>query len=234
MGKWQNWLSRWARWWNITDQNQPNPAIRPDGPPCTCVYIHLQARLSACRIYMLIGVLWGECTRTVHVESVSFMCYELMILITDFKASYWSEKQILLRLDFAFKIFISEPILKLWVPYESPDSPLSNEVQCTVAYSPSGSNTHLHVTRIVADKKQLTKPTVQFNLSYISYICLYFRFSARFSAIMIRTQGRHMKFRSMSARWSIMIGPGWALLLHHHSRLSSTLSFKPGQMSTQL
>ena len=25
MGNWQNWLSSWARWWNIIDQSQPNP-----------------------------------------------------------------------------------------------------------------------------------------------------------------------------------------------------------------
>ena len=25
MGSWQKWLSRWASWWNITDQSQPNP-----------------------------------------------------------------------------------------------------------------------------------------------------------------------------------------------------------------
>ena len=25
MGNWQKWLSSWAKWWNITDQSQPNP-----------------------------------------------------------------------------------------------------------------------------------------------------------------------------------------------------------------
>ena len=34
MGNWQNWLSRWARWWNIIDHSQPNPTIRVDAPLC--------------------------------------------------------------------------------------------------------------------------------------------------------------------------------------------------------
>ena len=34
MGKWQNWLSSWARWWNISDLSQLNLNIRPGGPPC--------------------------------------------------------------------------------------------------------------------------------------------------------------------------------------------------------
>ena len=25
MGLWQKWLSSWARWWNISNQSQPNP-----------------------------------------------------------------------------------------------------------------------------------------------------------------------------------------------------------------
>ena len=25
MGNWQKWLSSWAKWWNITNQSQPNP-----------------------------------------------------------------------------------------------------------------------------------------------------------------------------------------------------------------
>ena len=25
MGNWHNWLSSWAKWWNIIDQRQPNP-----------------------------------------------------------------------------------------------------------------------------------------------------------------------------------------------------------------
>ena len=35
MGNWQNWLSKWAGWWNISDQSQPNHTIRADGPPCS-------------------------------------------------------------------------------------------------------------------------------------------------------------------------------------------------------
>ena len=34
MGNWQNWLSTWARWWNIPNQSQPNPGSPGDGPPC--------------------------------------------------------------------------------------------------------------------------------------------------------------------------------------------------------
>ena len=30
MGNWQKWLSRWARWWNITDQSQLNPTQLSD------------------------------------------------------------------------------------------------------------------------------------------------------------------------------------------------------------
>ena len=33
MGNWQNWLRKWERWWNISDQSQTNPTYRPDGPP---------------------------------------------------------------------------------------------------------------------------------------------------------------------------------------------------------
>ena len=29
MGVWQNWLGKWARWWNIQNQGQPNPCPRP-------------------------------------------------------------------------------------------------------------------------------------------------------------------------------------------------------------
>ena len=35
IGRGQNWLSSWARWWNILDQSQPDPTIRTDGPPCS-------------------------------------------------------------------------------------------------------------------------------------------------------------------------------------------------------
>ena len=35
MGNWQNWLGRWAGWWSIIDQSQPNPTIWVDAPPCT-------------------------------------------------------------------------------------------------------------------------------------------------------------------------------------------------------
>ena len=37
-----------------------------------------------------------------------------------------------------------------------------------------------------------------------------------------------MKFNSISAKWSITIGPGWILSLHRQSRFSSSESFKPG------
>ena len=33
-GNWQNWLSSWPRWWNIPNQNQPNPGSPGDGTPC--------------------------------------------------------------------------------------------------------------------------------------------------------------------------------------------------------
>ena len=35
MGNWQNWLSSWVRWWNIPNQNQPNPGSPGDVSPCT-------------------------------------------------------------------------------------------------------------------------------------------------------------------------------------------------------
>ena len=41
MGNWQNWLSSWARWWNIPNQSQPNPDLPGDGSPCPCVDIQV-------------------------------------------------------------------------------------------------------------------------------------------------------------------------------------------------
>ena len=35
MGNWQDWLNKWAIWWSITNQSQPNQTIRLDGQPCT-------------------------------------------------------------------------------------------------------------------------------------------------------------------------------------------------------
>ena len=43
MGNWQNWLSCWARWWNIPNQNQPNPCSLGDGSPCR--YLYFQAKV---------------------------------------------------------------------------------------------------------------------------------------------------------------------------------------------
>ena len=35
LGNWQNWLSSWARWWNIPNLSPPNPGLPGDGSPCT-------------------------------------------------------------------------------------------------------------------------------------------------------------------------------------------------------
>ena len=35
MGNCQNWLSSWARWWNIPNQSQLNPGSTGDGSLCT-------------------------------------------------------------------------------------------------------------------------------------------------------------------------------------------------------
>ena len=34
MRNWQNWLSSWARWWNIPNQSQPNRGSPGDVSPC--------------------------------------------------------------------------------------------------------------------------------------------------------------------------------------------------------
>ena len=35
MGNWQNWLSSWARWWNIPNKSHRNQGTPGDGSPCT-------------------------------------------------------------------------------------------------------------------------------------------------------------------------------------------------------
>ena len=37
MGNWQNWLSIWARWWNISNQSQLNRGS--PGAPCIVCYV---------------------------------------------------------------------------------------------------------------------------------------------------------------------------------------------------
>ena len=38
MGNWQKWLSKWAIWWNLRKQSQPNRGPRPVGTPCTSFF----------------------------------------------------------------------------------------------------------------------------------------------------------------------------------------------------
>ena len=42
MGNWQKYLSRWARWGNISNQSQPNPGSPGDSPPCSALRKKLQ------------------------------------------------------------------------------------------------------------------------------------------------------------------------------------------------
>ena len=47
MENWHNWLSSWARWWNIPNQSQPNRGLPGDGSPCTVVdlkSVHVRSR----------------------------------------------------------------------------------------------------------------------------------------------------------------------------------------------
>ena len=46
LGWWEVGRTGWAKWWNINiidyiDQSQPNPTIRPDGPPCSRIRVEM-------------------------------------------------------------------------------------------------------------------------------------------------------------------------------------------------
>ena len=65
MGNWQNWLSSWARWWNIPNQSQPIPVSPGDLSPCRYFqkYLYLTSK-HCCSLFLPldvhVAVLWSD------------------------------------------------------------------------------------------------------------------------------------------------------------------------------